>query len=369
MDNSLYGGISHGLCAMFDEMAALAKDQPLNPAGQKAIADLKHKQQAWQTAVREQHQRLLYVDKFTAGQPGLDETFVKDLRRGFQLSLEREPVALLGIPLANQERGAKDCLVADGNVANYTVQEMRPRTEPREIIRKGRVTFVPNPAYEERKRKGKSTEGLKQGVYRQEVVKHVINHQAFDKVADLRVTFQLRQDNAELPCEVKQSFRKTFVQENFNPANDKAVEVKESETELQEEPMPTLQNDQLMSDAQMLDWAREETLKLIVGQVLRFVQEGPLRLAAEAHQKASVKDHAASANAWGVCLELCRDVRPPTAGTPAAPATEPEPPYRADDQKRTRELQQRLANLKEKVWPETVKALLAYLDQQRPATP
>jgi hypothetical protein len=254
------------------------------------------------------------IEPMSSAISGLGLTWARDLesslremlvRSGYQTFVRVTPVGGEG------EKLPRTLVIDRGRIADFSADDTTEKTTMREVTEYGEPKAV--------------DAGHLRGEYAQDVMRRAIHSLIIERVAHVRVQFQLHCGDTTQDVEVNRFFRKQFVQETSHPFLDMAVvETRQAErrSELQPASQPLqLRSDRVWTASEMLDWARRAALAEMAMQVEVFLGNYPLSLVQQAETATKGEDWLAATDAWGYATACLSRLREP--GENEVPLEEP----------------------------------------------
>jgi hypothetical protein len=250
------------------------------------------------------------IEPLSSATPGLGLTWARDLeaalremliQTGYQTFARVVPVGEEGAP------AARSLTLARGRIADFSADETTETTSMREIVQYSEPKTV--------------DDGRLRGSYAQDVIRRAIHAVTTERVAHVRVQFQIRRGEEARDVEVNRFFRKQFVQETSHPFLDMAVvETRRAErrSELQPASEPVqLRTDRIWTASEMLDWSRRLALTEMAAQVEYSLGTYALDLVSRAEKATQQGDALVAADAWGYAVAFLSRLRESNTPGPA----------------------------------------------------
>lgn len=254
----------------------------------------------------------LRVEPFTAVTTGLGQTWAHDLEarlRDMLAQTGQQVFAQLATAGETGDSLPRKLAVAHGRIADFGADETTEKASMREVTETGEPQPFDN---------GHLVAGYTQTVSRRAI--HVVT---IERVAHVRIGFQIVLGNDAEDGEVNRFFRKQFVQESSHPFLDTAVVEtrkvdRRSELPPASEPL-TLRSDRVWTPSEMLDWSRRVVLDEMALRVNYRLTAFPLELVRRAQVATQRDDWLAAADAWGYAVAYLSRLHPPRPPQPDAP--------------------------------------------------
>jgi hypothetical protein len=305
-------GLVVALCVMLQKMTELAGDKPLPPKviewrPKTEALFMKSSQMLEETYLI----RTISIGDMSSTTPGIGLTYSRDLENEMRDFLNR-------FGLAKQVRIVENggslspfgYVVYGGVVANFDGQESATRQAMRTLRRKGQVKRRPNPDYQPEAQPPQPKKFLSPILFYQDILEQVIHVTELERLAHIRVFFNLRAPGTTALIEVNEFYSKKFIQEESHPLTD--IRITESQigydaSELDSTPdvEPVLVYDRVWTPGEMLDWARKDSLRLAALKLLYEVNQYPQYLAQKAERHSLAGEIADAVEQWGACYTLC----------------------------------------------------------------
>jgi len=253
------------------------------------------------------------VEVFSSATAGLGQTWTHDLEARLRELLVKTGQQDFVRVVAGGEAGEslpRSLMVARGRIANFGGDETTEKSSMREIVEVSEPTPV--------------NRGRLVASYTQTVTRRAIHATTIERVAHVRLDFQILLGGEAEEVEVNRFFRKQFVQESSHPFLDAAV-VETREAERRSELAPAseplvLRSDRVWTPSESLDWARRAVLDEMALRVNCRLAAFPLELVTRAQMATQREDWLAAADAWGYAVAYLSRLQPPRPPEPDAPA-------------------------------------------------
>ena len=244
------------------------------------------------------------IEAMTSATAGLGLTWSRDLEARLRDVLARTGHQAFArvVPVDGpDEKLPRSLLVTRGRIADFSADETTEKASIREVVE------VAEP-----KRIG---DGKGKDRYAQEVSRRAIHALTIERVAHVRVQFQIQLGDGKEDVEVNRFFRKQFVQESSHPFLDMAVvETRKADRKsalpLASAPL-RLRSERVWTPSEMLDWARQDTLTEMAERVCHRLEAYPLQLVFRAQEATKQEDWLAAADAWGYAVAYLSRLQPP----------------------------------------------------------
>lgn len=278
------------------------------------------------------------IEPFAADVAGQGLTWARDLETRLRDILAQTGHQSFATVFPVGEEGEslpRSLLVTRGRVANFGADETSEKASMREVVE----VAEPSPV----------NDGRLQPTYTQTVSRRAIHVVETERVAHIRVGFQIRSNgNGPEDVEVNRFYRRTFVQESSHPFLDMAVvetrrSERRSELAAPSEPLD-LRSDRVWTASEMLDWSRRLALDEMAGRVVCRLAAFPLELVNRAQQASQAEDWLAATNAWGYAAAYLGRLEPIRHADPEQPEPPPDIQHRLQQIARWRDESSRRMN-------------------------
>jgi hypothetical protein len=316
-------------------------------------------------------QRSLVINEMSSGIPGLGMTYARDLENILRNLLAIPGLApMVQVADSGVPPGTQDYVIFGGIIADYNGSELVERSTMRSVIRHDEIQKVNNPDYNPEAPPTAPQRLTAKFLYRQNELEQVITVKEVERLAHLRIFFNLKGPGVIELIELNEFYSRKFAIEQSHLFNDvhrkRVIESFDSATLTVPEAPPVLLNDRIWSTGEMLDFARKDSLNIFSLKVLYHLQLFPLFLARRAEKLALDGETQESAEFWGRCLTVCEqlDVVPEISTllkfeqTPAATCF-------AADMKKLQNRQAELQELKKNVTQKAFAQTCDYLRKKR----
>ena len=372
-DSEIQKGERHGsaliLFGMVNEINAFLSSSKVKPsaAAGKLLKDSRRREVRSQKFVKLYVTRKLFI-KDIMPKGGLGTELKGELEAAFT-QLFKTTSMVYGVQMGddNVKTTAKDYVLGKGIYATLDA-DYGPGNETRKTVTlKGEVVEKDNPEYIRLVRKKKKTEGVVPKLYEQTYYKYTITTKTKEAVATARLSFALFYggEKASHQVNLKQSLRRTFVHESIDPDRTKkyteALPGKPKSMGVRE-PKPTLRTERVMTKLEMKEWARGETRKIAMMQLLATLAEYPLEIAGKATEFTKEDNWQMAANSYGICMDYCRNIQPEKAEKSSYFFIKEPPAYLKPEYDRNGKVAKQLAALKKSLWKKSLDALVKYIE-------
>lgn len=306
-------GFSLALCIMLQQMSAIVNGRDKWP---EALLEQVKRMEALlaksrQTINDSYVQRTLLVNDMSSATPGVGLTYARDIETEMRAILE-------SFGMAQQVRVVEPGMttspwgytVYGGVVANFDGKESAERQTMRTVRYAGEVKRQANPDYQPDAQEPQTPRQKSPTIYIQDIYEQVIRIREVERLAQVRVFFNLRGPGVTTLVEVNEFYTKKFMQEESHPFNDVRVsEVRRvyDVSELQSQGTePTLRYDRVWTPGEMLDWARRDSLRVLALHLLQHLNRYPLFLAETSARYSKDGDAAEALEQLSRCYVLCQ---------------------------------------------------------------
>ncbi len=255
-------------------------------------------------------QRSLVINEMSSGIPGLGMTYARDLENILRSLLNIPGLApLVQIADSGMPPGTQDYAIFGGIIADYNGSELVERSTMRSVIRHDEIQKVTNPDYNPEAPPTAPQRLNAKFLYRQNELEQVITVKEVERLAHLRIFFNLKGPGVAELLELNEFYSRKFALEQSHLFNDvhrkRVIETFDSATLTVPEAPPALLNDRIWSTGEMLDFARKDSLNMFSLKILYQLQFFPLFLARRAEKLALDGESQEAAEFWGRCLTIC----------------------------------------------------------------
>ncbi len=308
-------GICLTLCKMLQDLIDLAGGESALPG--ELAAELPKIREFRELSLRILHkdilQRSLVINEMSSGIPGLGMTYARDLENILRELLNIPGLApLVQIADSAMPPGSQDYVIFGGIIADYDGSELVERSTMRSVIRHDEMQKVPNPDYNPEAPPSAPQRLTAKFLYRQNELEQVITVKEVERLAHLRIFFNLKGPGVAELLELNEFYSRKFALEQSHLFNDvhrkRVIEAFDSATLTVPEAPPTLLNDRIWSTGEMLDFARKDSLNMFSLKILYQLQFFPLFLARRAEKLALDGETQEAAEFWGRCLAICEQL-------------------------------------------------------------
>ncbi len=306
-------GFSMALCVMLQQMSAAVNGRDQWP--EALLEQVKRMEtllaKSCQTIYEGYVQRTLLVNDMSSATPGVGLTYARDIETEMRTILE-------SFAMAQQVRVVEPGMTASpwgytvygGVVANFDGKESAERQTMRTVRYAGEAKRQANPDYQPDAQEPQTPRQKSPTIYIQDIYEQVIRIREVERLAQVRVFFNLRGPGVTTLVEVNEFYTKKFMQEESHPFNDVRVsEVRRlyDVSELQPQGTePTLRYDRVWTPGEMLDWARRDSLRVLALHLLQHINRYPLFLAEAAARFTKDGDAAEALEQLSRCFVLCQ---------------------------------------------------------------
>ena len=366
-------GISLTLCKMLQSLSELAGGENTLPEEcRSALSKMRaYAEQSKRNLVKDSLQSTLHINEMSSGSPGLGMTYARDLENVLRGPVQYEGLLpWLKIAENNQPQGHRDYVIYGGIIADYNANELVERSSMRSVIRHDEIQKLGNPDYNAEAGANAPLRQSAKYIYRQDVLEQVITVKEIERLAHLRVFFNIKGPGVAELLEINEFYSRKFAIEQSHLFEDvhrkHSIETYDRMELKAPEAPPALLNDRVWSSGEMLDFARKDSLHSLAVKVLYQLQYFPLFLAQRAERFAQENEWQEAAEYWGRCYAVCEELNPPVevadvfkfSQTPSASCYESDMRKLQDRQKELRELKRTVS---EKAFAQTC----TYLRQKK----
>ena len=232
-------------------------------------------------------QRSLVINEMSSGIPGLGMTYARDLENILRSLLNIPGLApLVQVADSGMPPGTQDYVIFGGIIADYNGSELVERSTMRSVIRHDEIQKVSNPDFNPEAPPTAQQRLTAKFLYRQNELEQVITVKEVERLAHLRIFFNLKGPGVAELLELNEFYSRKFALEQSHLFNDvhrrRVIEAFDSAALTVPEAPPTLLNDRIWSTGEMLDFARKDSLNMFSLKILHQLQFFPLFLARRA---------------------------------------------------------------------------------------
>ncbi len=316
-------------------------------------------------------QRSIVVNEMSSGIPGLGMTYARDLENILRNLLNIPGLApFLQVASNGTAPGTQDYVLFGGIIADYNGNETVERSTMRSVIRHDEIQKINNPDYNPAAPPNATQRLTAKFLYRQNELEQVITVKEVERLAHLRIFFNLKGPGVSELLELNEFYSRKFALEQSHLFNDvhrkRVIEAFDSAALQVPEAPPTLLNDRIWSSGEMLDFARKDSLHLFSLKVLYQLQYFPLFLSRRAEKLGSDGEAQEAAEFWGRCLAVCEHLNVvPEISTLLKFEQTPVASCYANDLKKLQARQGELQELKKNVLPRAFSQTCDYLRKKR----
>ncbi|MBR5079757.1 MAG: hypothetical protein IKX30_13555 [Victivallales bacterium] len=300
-------GQRHGqavaLCIMLQTIISMA-----DATDESAFADIVKKaddlcQKSTRVIMEKQLAQTVSIKDMESGQPGLGLTYTRDVTNALQaliiaFGLDKTVViAEPGTPLT-----PLGYVLHNGVVADYDGSATTERQAFRTARRWGEVKRMANPEFQKDSQQPKD-------IFTQEVIEQLVHIREIERQAHIRVFISVRGPGFTTTVDVNEFYPKRFIVEESHPFNDikvaDVVTVYDLDKLKVPDALPPLKQDRIWTTAEMLDWARKDSLQIFALKLLYHINQFPNYLATRADRFAKDGALADAVEQWAYCHVLC----------------------------------------------------------------
>ncbi|MBR4372660.1 MAG: hypothetical protein IKS92_16550 [Victivallales bacterium] len=300
-------GQRHGqavaLCIMLQTIISMA-----DATDESAFADIVKKaddlcKKSTRVIMEKQLAQTVSIKDMESGQPGLGLTYTRDVTNALQaliiaFGLDKTVViAEPGTPLT-----PLGYVLHNGVVADYDGSATTERQAFRTARRWGEVKRMANPEFQKDSQQPKD-------IFTQEVIEQLVHIREIERQAHIRVFISVRGPGFTTTVDVNEFYPKRFIVEESHPFNDikvaDVVTVYDLDKLKVPDALPPLKQDRIWTTAEMLDWARKDSLQIFALKLLYHINQFPNYLATRADRFAKDGALADAVEQWAYCHVLC----------------------------------------------------------------
>lgn len=271
-------GLGYVLCQMIECMLEVGASGDL-PGNAAVIARQAETMMRYARSLTIQQclRRPLVISNFTSPVPGLGLTYARDLEHSLKPVIEAFGLDALHPILNEIPTGNSPCYTLFGGViADFDGNETSLRETTRFIRRHSAIR---RQLQENASPEG---EGMTSPVqlFSQDEYEQSINVQVLTKLVHIRLFFSLKGNGEPELLEFNEFYPREFVSEKTNPATD--IHLLQTSTARTAEELPpaddplVLRSDLVLSSAELLDFARKDSLNTVSVKILRFLGDQQL---------------------------------------------------------------------------------------------
>lgn len=306
-------GFCMALCVMLQQMNAAMNSRDKWPEAlleqAKRMEELlaKSRQTIYETYV----QRTLLVNDMSSATPGVGLTYARDIETEMRTILDSFAMSQqLRVVEPGMTTSPWGYTIYGGVVANFDGKESAERQAMRTVRYAGEAKRQANPDYQPDAQDAQTPRQKSPTIYIQDIYEQVIRIREVERLAQVRVFFNLRGPGVTTLVEVNEFYTKKFMQEESHPFNDVRVsEVRRAYDPSELQPQgaePTLRYDRVWTPGEMLDWARRDSLRVLALHLLLHINRYPLFLAETAARLAKDGDAVEALEQLSRCFVLCQ---------------------------------------------------------------
>lgn len=305
-------GVSFLFCTMLQRMLDLAGDParwPASLADRATACRALAERSLW---LLEKHtlSRQLSLRDISSDAPGLGTTYARDLENELRNMLQRQGLGrFISMTEPDSAVTQGDYMLLGGRIADYDGNERIERTTMRSVTRYSPGRKLRNPDYRPEATPQQGVRFTAAHLYEQDELKQVINVKEIERLAHVRIFFNIKGPGVGGLIELNEFYSKKFVVESSHLVNDvytvqTLTVYQESDLQLPGDPPPLL-NERVWSTGEMLDFARLDSLRILSGKVLYHLLKFPLFLAERAERLGKEGELQEATEFWGGTLAVC----------------------------------------------------------------
>jgi hypothetical protein len=308
-------GFSLALCTMLEQMAALMNGREQWPdALREQVKRMEALLATSRRTIYETYvQRTLLVNDMSSATPGVGLTYARDIESEMRAALASfgmsQQLRVVEPGMASSPWGYT---VYGGVVANFDGKESSERQAMRTVRYAGEAKRQANPDFQPDAPEPQTQRQKSPSLYVQDIYEQVIRVREVERLAQVRVFFNLRGPGVTTLVEINEFYSKKFMQEESHPFNDVRVsEVRRLYDANALQPPaaePTLRYDRVWTPGEMLDWARRDSLRVLALHLLYHINRYPLYLADAAAQQLKEGDRTEALELLSRCQVLCQEL-------------------------------------------------------------
>ncbi len=257
----------------------------------------------------ERFRRHITIADLISIQPGIGIAYAKDMERELFNIFRRFNMNEIWVVVnSTNNPSPRDCRISGGVVADYSLATPFVSKSFTTINEYKTPRRQLNPAY--LKTEGK--DGVPQYQWIQEVVAQNITIETVTTQAHIRVIFTMEGQNLRLPMECNEFYDWSFVRET--PGEAKVVENRITYDEKECLPVKTigvLRNERQWTAGEMLDFARKDSLNLVVLKVLNGLLEYPQTVLSDSDKAAASGNFMVAADRKGELITFLEYMKIP----------------------------------------------------------
>ncbi|MBR0458636.1 MAG: hypothetical protein IJJ26_05330 [Victivallales bacterium] len=330
-------GLAVAICTMVLRMCEIPVAAPLPQDVQNARSKAEELLAKARTQLeKNQLVRPISIGNFSSDTPGIGTTYAKDLQHELATLLQAFGLNRFSpLPEEDSKPSRWDYSTFGGRVANYDGQETTERQTFRTVRRNGPGRRLPNPEYDKNASRTAQRRVTSPFLYEQEVLLQAIHVKEFERIAHIRVFMNFNGPGFTSLVEVNEFYSKMFFYEESHPINDvktvATLRYYDAMDVPKEDPEPALKYDRIWTPGELLDWARQDSLRVAALLLLYHISDYPLHLQKRVQELLAKANYPDATELLGQCYVLCQaldfdsDLTPllKTKTPPAAKAYEP----------------------------------------------
>ncbi|MFA6930583.1 MAG: hypothetical protein WCT05_09660 [Lentisphaeria bacterium] len=257
--------------------------------------------------------RSIVINEMSSGIPGLGMTYARDLENILRSMLNIPGLApLVQVAESQVPPSTQDYVIYGGIIADYDGSELVERSTMRSVIRHDEIQKISNPDFNPEAPTSAAARLTAKFLYRQNEIEQIITVKEIERLAHLRIFFNLKGPGVADLLELNEFYSRKFALEQSHLINDvhkkRVIETYDSANLTVPEAPPTLLNDRIWSTGEMLDFARKDSLKIFALKILYQLQYFPLFLAQRAEKLGQEGEAQEAAEFWGRCEAVCEQL-------------------------------------------------------------
>ena len=296
-------GLSVAICLMLKNLYTLsgASDDASFADVIKKTENLNRK--STRVIIERQLSQTISIKDMDSGQPGLGLTYTRDVTNALQALITAFGLdKTLVIAEPDTPLSPLGYVLHNGVVADYDGSATTERQAFRTARRYGEVKRMANPEFQKDSHQPKD-------MFTQEIIEQLIHIREIERQAHIRVFISVRGPGFTTTVDVNEFYPKRFIVEESHPFNDIKVADVMTVYDLDKlkvpDALPPLKQDRIWTSAEMLDWARKDSLQVFALKLLYHINQFPNYLATKAKRFADDGALADSTEQWAYCHVLC----------------------------------------------------------------
>ena len=296
-------GLTVAICLMLKNLYTLS-----GAVDDATFADVVKKteainQKSMRVIIERQLAQTISIKDMDSGQPGLGLTYTRDVANALQALITAFGLdKTLTIAEPDTPLSPLGYILHNGVVADYDGSATTERQAFRTARRYGEVKRMANPEFQKDSQQPKD-------MFTQEIIEQLIHIREIERQAHIRVFISVRGPGFTATVDVNEFYPKRFIVEESHPFNDIKVADVMTVYDLDKlkvpDALPPLKQDRIWTSAEMLDWARKDSLQVFALKLLYHINQFPNYLATRAKRFADDGALADATEQWAYCYILC----------------------------------------------------------------